>query len=359
MVDRTTHLWRYTNPEAFLAPVAAPAAPIDARVSAEALRAGVLVLPLDDCPVALDRLGKAVPADHGPFEARNLAEWNTGVAVLVPRNVALAEPLRLVFDAGARTYLPRVVVLAGEGSEVTLHEEHTGGGEGVVVIGVTELFAAPGARVTHAVTHRWGPGTHAHLTSRLVLERDAHGVTALASVGGDLVKVDAGVVLAGPGSRSEIVSLVAGDGSRHVDVHTVHDHRAGRTWSHVAAKVALAGAARAVYTGLIRIEREARGAEAYQENRNLMLSDRARVDTIPELEILNDEVACTHGATVGPIDQGMLFYLSSRGLSPRDAQGLIVDGFFADAQARLPEGVRLRFAEALQARLATLTTEAA
>jgi Fe-S cluster assembly protein SufD len=359
LVDRSTHLWRYTNPEAFTSPAAAPAAPLRVEASDEARRLGLRVEPLGRCPEALDVLGKAVPAGHGPFEARNLAEWNTGVAVLVPRNVVLKDPVRLVVDAASTIFLPRLVVLAGDGADVTLLEEHVGGGEGAVVIGVTELFAGPGARLTHAISHAWLPGTRAHLTSRLVLDRDANGVTALASTGGQLVKTDVGVVLAGPGARSEIVSLVAADDARHVDVHTVHDHRAGHTWSNVAAKVALAGSSRAVYTGLIRIERDARCAEAFQENRNLMLSARARVDTIPELEILNDEVSCTHGATVAPIDAAMLFYLESRGVDPREAQGLIVDGFFADGLARLPEPARDRLAEVLRARLAELQVEAA
>lgn len=165
-------------------------------------------------------------------------------------------------------------------------------------------------------------------------------------------------MLAGPGAHSEIVSIVAADGARHVDVHTVHDHRASHTRSNVTAKVALAGWARSVYTGLIRIEAQARGCEAFQENRNLRLSDAARADTIPELEILNDEVSCSHGATVGPLDDAERFYLESRGLSPREAERLIVEGFFADALARLPDVARPTLTAAVAAATAALRLEA-
>jgi Fe-S cluster assembly protein SufD len=358
LADRSSHLWRYTSSSAFDAP-AAPSAPTPRVELSEAARAaGVRVRPLADSPEALAVLGQAVPAGHGPLEDRNRSAWNAGLAVLVPAGAVVAEPVRVVFPAAAGT-LPRLVVQVGEGADVMLVEQHEGGGEGVVVVGVSELFAAAGSRVVHAVRHAWQPGTRAHLTSRLVLDRDAVGLSALAAVGGDLVKVDVGAVLAGPGASSEIVSLVAADGSRHVDVHTRHEHRAGRTHSNVVAKASLAGRARSVYTGLIRIEQGARGAEAYQENRNLMLSDTARADTIPELEILNDEVACTHGATVAPVDPAALFYLESRGLAPSDAVQVLVEGFYADALARLPEAVRPWLAVSPSGRLSDLQREAA
>jgi Fe-S cluster assembly protein SufD len=379
---RSTHLWRYTSPGA-LFPTASPfdAPPAPARelpappeggalalvapgqapqvvLSDVAREGGLRVLPLADVPGLADHLGLAVPAEHGPLEALSLAAWNAGVAVVVPRGLALAGPVVLRLEANASTSAPRVLVLAGDDSEVVVIEEHLGGGEGASVVGVSELFAGPAARLTHALVQQWSPGTRAHLTSRLILERDAVGVTALAALGGNLVKVDAGASLVGAGARSEIVSLVAADGARHVDVHTVHDHLAGRTWSNVVAKVVLAGWARSVYTGLIRIAEQARGCEAFQENRNLMLSDAARADTIPELEILNDEVSCSHGATVGPLDDAQRFYLESRGLSPREAERLIVDGFFADALARLPEGARPLVTAAVVAAVSALRLEA-
>lgn len=358
MVDRSTHLWRYTSPDLFEAGDVAPASAPTFHLSPSAAARGVRVLPLHECREAQDVLGRAVPAEHGPFEARNLAGWSRGLAVRVPRGVVLDEPVRLVHPATAGA-LPRTVVLAGEGAEVAILERHVGGGPGVVVIAVAELFAAPGARITHALAADWEPGTRAHLTSRLVLDRDASGHTALVAAGGDVVKVDAGTVLAGPGAHSEIVSLVRADGTRHVDVHTLHEHRAGRTRSNVIAKAALAGRSRSVYTGLIRIDPGARGAEAYQENRNLMLSDTARADTIPELEILNDEVQCTHGATVSPVDAAARFYLESRGLSPRQAEQVLVDGFHADALEHVPSPVRADLVRLLAAGPALARQEAA
>ena len=133
-----------------------------------------------------------------------------------------------------------------------------------------------------------------------------------------------------------------------MDHHTEHLHEAGKTHSNLDFKVALTGAARSAYTGMIRIARHAGGSEAYQENRNLLLSEDARAESIPELEILTDDVRCSHGATVAPLDDEQLFYLKSRGLPHSQAMRLIVYGFLDQTLQRLPEATRERI-EALVA----------
>jgi Fe-S cluster assembly protein SufD len=131
----------------------------------------------------------------------------------------------------------------------------------------------------------------------------------------------------------------------------VHRHTSGHTWSNIDFKAAVTDRARSAYTGLIRIERDAGASEAFQENRNLLLSERARADTIPELEILTDDVSCSHGATAAPVDPEQLFYLQSRGLTAREALRQVVRGFVEPTLALMPEGLRAEIEKLIEARL--------
>ena len=173
----------------------------------------------------------------------------------------------------------------------------------------------------------------------------------LAALGSSISKVNCGSLLTGKGAESNIFGLAIGDGKQHFDHRTVHEHQAGHTHSDLKFKVALRDKAHSVYTGLIRIDEEAAFCEAYQENRNLILSPDAKAETIPELEILNNEVRCSHGATVGRIDDLEVFYLESRGISRTEAIRLIVSGFVGPIADRLPEVVRDRLRDVIISRL--------
>ncbi len=376
--DRVRHLWRYTDPAALLPrtwelaaalhlDAAAPAGPgtdgapgvvlgadgsVDADAAARA--SGVQLLPLAQAGVELNRVGAAVPAAHGLLEALNAAAWTGGLLVRIPRRTVTAAPLRVRVPAAAGLSLPRLLIVAESGAEATVIEEHSGGADGGRVLGVSELFVEPGARLSHVLVQRWAGGVSGHLTLRARLERDAELRMALAALGGERAKLDLGAVLAGEGARSELAGVVLGEGRQHLDHHTLHEHRAGRTWSNLDFKAVLTGRARSVYTGLIRIEKGAPGSEAYQENRNLLLSERCRADTIPELEILTDEVTCTHGATAAPVDPEQLFYLRSRGLPGAEALRLVVRGFLEATLRRLPAALRDELEVLIAARLAAL-----
>ncbi|MGC8915969.1 MAG: Fe-S cluster assembly protein SufD [Thermoanaerobaculum sp.] len=372
--DRARHLWRFTNPERFLldrdllelGPTPAPppwrldeelaaaalltgATTEVVYLSEEAQRAGVVVAPLADA-AAETHLGKAVPPTHGFLEALNAAAFRPAVVVMVPPRVRLAHPIRLRVVAGAFT-LPRILVVLGEGASAEIVEGHVGGSEGSRVVGVIEVFVGEGGEVRYDLVQRWGPGTVGHLTSRIVLRENAKGQVALASFGGELTKVDTGVILAGRGAEVETYGVTLGSGSQHFDHHTEHIHAASQTHSNLDFKVALAGKARSVYTGLIRIEEHAATCEAYQENRNLLLSEEARAESIPELEILNEDVRCTHGATVAPLDEEQVFYLKSRGIPHHQAVRLIVYGFLDQTLSRLPEKSRERIEALVAGRL--------
>ena len=375
--DRARHLWRYTNPARFL-PESDPTAlaPMDVgppwrldeplsvaallaggalrvvEVDAKARKAGVAVEDLHRAAVS-GLLGSIVPPDHGFLEAVNTAAWRGGVLVRVPDGVELQHPIRLRLVAGAPT-LPRVLVVAGRGSSFEVIEGHVGGERGAGhVVGVTEVLVGDGANVRYGLVQRWEQGVIGHLTARARVLAGARFQMSLASFGGSLFKADVGAFLAGEGAAVETYGVAMGGDAQHFDHHTEHIHEVGRTHSNLDFKVALTGSGRSAYTGMIRIAPGAAGAEAYQENRNLLLSAEARAESIPELEILTDDVRCSHGATVAPVDPEQLFYLESRGIPRLQAMRVIVYGFLDQTLARLPQTTRDRIAALVAARLHT------
>jgi Fe-S cluster assembly protein SufD len=374
--SRSRHLWRYSNPARFLpvvdpsatAPTAAsPAWRLDEPLAGAAIvaggavrmigwdeaarRAGVTVEDLHHAPAP--ELGETVPPEHGFVEAINTAAWRGGVLVRVPPGVILEHPIRLRFVAGAAgtTSVPRVLVVIGAGSAVEIVEGHLEGGDGALVLGVSEVLVGEGATLRYGLVQRWDAGVTGHLTLRAHLEADAKAQLSLASFGGTQYKLDIGATLAGKGAEVETYGVGMGADAQRFDHHTEHVHLAPNTRSNLGFKVAMTGASRSAYTGLIRIAKDAPGCEAYQENRNLLLSGKARADSIPELEILNEDVRCSHGATMSRIDSEQLFYLQSRGLPRMQAVRLIVYGFLGQTLARLPQVTRERIEAFIAARL--------
>ena len=374
--SRSRHLWRYSNPARFL-PAADPSASAPTAVSPawrldeplagaaivaggavrmigwdEAARqAGVIVEDLHHAPAA--ELGTLVPPEHGFVEAINAAAWRGGILVRVPPGVTLEHPIRLRFVAGGAgtTSVPRVLVVIGAGSSVEIVEGHLEGGDGARVLGVSEIHVGEGATLRYGLVQRWDPGVVGHVTVRSRLAAGAKAQLSLASFGGAHFKLDIGATLAGEGAEVETYGVAMGADAQRFDHHTEHVHLAPRTRSNLGFKVAMTGSSRSAYTGLIRIAKDAPGCEAYQENRNLLLSTAARADSIPELEILNEDVRCSHGATMSRIDDDQLFYLQSRGLAQRQAVRLIVFGFLGKTLARLPQATRERIEAFIAARL--------
>jgi Fe-S cluster assembly protein SufD len=379
--DRARHLWRYTNPDLFV-PRVDPTLPSATAVSTAwklegprsaaavvaagathlveldetARAAGVTIRDLHAAGDAAVLLGQAVPASHGFVEAINAAAWAGGVWVDVPGGVTLEEPVRLRIVAGraGSVTLPRVLVRVGAGARAEIVESHVHGDEAdSQVLGVTEILAEESSQVRYSLVQRWLPGVRGHLTLRARLQRAATLQLVLASFGGGTTKADVGAVLDGEGAQVETFGVAMGGGSQEMDHHTEHLHHAPHTRSNLDFKVALTQSARSAYTGMIRIIGGAGGSEAYQENRNLLLSPEARAESIPELEILTDDVRCSHGATVAPLDPEQLFYLQSRGLAPGQATRLVVYGFLDQTLRRLPETSRERIEALIAERLHT------
>ena len=355
---RAQHLWRYTDP-ARLMPGSLPlagAGPGDPVAAPTGVRVAPLASALGEAGVR-ERFATLSNEGTGKFEALNLARSGDGVLVSISAGARPAKPIQIVHgrpgaDAGALS-CPRVLVNVGEGAEASVVEEFgTGGWSPSLVHSVTEVFLAPGARLVHSVVNAFGDRVRAHLVHRARLERGASLTLVSVGLGGDLVKVDASSVLAGEHARSEVLGLSFGTGRQHMDSHFFQDHAAPRTSSDLLVKSALGDRARASYTGQLRIAGDAPGSEAHQENRNLLLSEQARADSIPELEILTHEVQCSHAAATGPVDPAMLFYLRSRGLDERRALNAIVEGFLEPVLARVPgETLQASLREAAARRL--------
>lgn len=297
--------------------------------------------------------GWSAGLDFRKFEALNLARFCGGRFLHVPRGVKVQEPVMLSFahDPKAPFAFPRVLVVVEDGAEATVVEEHTGGGR-TSSIAFSRACVGQGASLRYFYVQTLEAGAAHFWHQGIDLSRDSRLEHSSALLGASVHKSLLDVRLAGPGARSELYGAVFGSGSQLFDPRTVQDHRAPFTTSDLLYRAALKDRARSIYTGLVRVEQEARGTEAYQQNNNVLLSNGARADSTPVLEILTDEVRCKHGATVGPMNPEEIFYLQSRGLSLQEATRMLLLGFLDPVLGRLPsEALRKRLTAYIAERL--------
>lgn len=374
---RAQHLWRYTDPEEFEPRVdpfeigSGGTAGLEPPVGVSPVQVMTFEEAARRAPDMLFQVaGALVGPEFGRFEALNAATFRKGVLVRVPRNAEIERPILLRTLLGQGSFeATRVAVVLEDGASATVIDELAGGfAEGTAASGggarnarsaqqlyhVAEVVVGDGARLNYVAVERLGRRTALHLTHRARVGRNAAYRPVLASFGGALAKLDLGASLEGTGAESEMAGFLCGIERQRFDHHTTHHHLAAHTRSNLDFRTVLKDRARSAYTGLIRIETAAPFSEAYQENRNLLLSEQCRADSIPELEIMTQEVQCKHGATVGPLDAGQLFYLRSRGLAEADAIRLIVEGHFEGILKRLPEATREPLHALLVDRLRTL-----
>jgi Fe-S cluster assembly protein SufD len=302
--------------------------------------------------IVLRHLGTLVGASDR-FTAENAARFAGGALIHVPAGVALALPLHLSFaipEDGARTTF-RVLVVADAHAKVTIVEEHAGGAAGYLN-GVVEIVVGDGAEVDYVRTQDLHRDTVHFTTARAEIGRDAALRWTAIDLGGRIGKARMESLLSGPGSSVRVTGLYALDGDQHLDLDTTQEHAAPHATSDLAFKGVLQGHSRSVWRGIIRVDKGAQKTDAFQENRNMLLSPHAHADSIPGLEILANDVRCTHAATIGQVDRELLFFLMARGFTSIDATRLIVQGFFADALERVAdETVRERLEAALTARV--------
>jgi Fe-S cluster assembly protein SufD len=306
-----------------------------------------------------DALGKAVPSSDGKFAALAAALTEDGVIVLVPAHVHAAQPLHSLLWApgGAAANFSRVLVVLGEGSSLTfLHESAspTEPDAEALHAGIVELHVGAGAKLTFVEIQNWGQHVWNFTHERALIQRDGSIDWIFAAVGSLLTKNFSELSLDGQGANGRMSGFFFADGRQHLDHDTQQNHMAPNTTSDLLFKGALVDRSRSVWQGMIHVAPGAKKSDGYQANRNLLLSKHARADSIPGLEILADDVRCTHGATVSQLEQDPIFYLMTRGLPRKDAERLAVEGFFASILDRVPlEAVKARFRQMIEAKFAS------
>jgi len=316
---------------------------LDAGLEAE----GVIFSDLDSAvrehPELVQKFyGSVVATDENKFSALHYALWNSGVFVYVPRNVVIEQPLQTVVAQREGKYagLHHTIVATDQGAAATLAEDFIGADDGMQD-SVVELAAGPNSRLHYLHLQNLADSAWNFSTQRMQLNRDALLRYFIGSWGSRLTKAWLNMELNGVGSHGELLGLYFPGGRQHLDHHTNQLHKSAQATSDLLIKGALKDRARSVYQGYIKVYPGAQKTNAYQANRNLMLSHNARADSIPGLEIEADDVRCTHGATAGQVPDEYIFYLMARGLSRSNAERMIVQGFFEEVLNRIPvEGVR-------------------
>jgi Fe-S cluster assembly protein SufD len=297
-------------------------------------------------------LGKIVRPDEGKFAALAAALSQRGVFVYVPRGVQVEEPLHSVlWGPGVNlAYFSHILVYLEEGASLTyVHEASSPTEEGQTLhAGIVEIYVGSGANLRFVELQSWGEHVWNFSHERVHVDRDANLDWIFGALGSHLTKNFSELDLIGQGATGRMSGFYFTDGVQHLDHDTQQNHLAPHTTSDLLFKGALKDKSRSVWQGMIYVAPGAQKTDGYQANRNLVLSPAARADSIPGLEILADDVRCTHGATVGKIDAEQVFYLRSRGMPYADAERLIVEGFFDPIMQRIAfEGVRSRFQQAI------------
>jgi Fe-S cluster assembly protein SufD len=283
---------------------------------------------------------QAVPVNFGKFEALHAAYWQGGTFLYVPKNVSVELPFRsfsIATEPGGSIFTHTLVVLE-EGAEAFLVDAYRSETQEAqsLASGVVELFIGKGSQLRYVQLQDWGRHAWNFMTERTILGNDATLNSLHVSLGSKFTKNSIGSHLRGQNSLAEMLGIFFADGDQFFDHHTWQLHEAPYATSDLEFKGALKDSARSVYSGLIKVEEGAQKTDAYQQNRNLVLSRTARADSIPNLEIAANDVRCTHGATVSQVVPEHIFYLQARGIPYTEAQKLIVEGFFRPVIDRIP-----------------------
>ena len=305
-------------------------------------------------PQLLEKIyGKVVRSDEGKFAAMAAALAYSGVFVYIPRGVSLEDPLHSVLWGPGKglAYFSHILVYLEEGSSLTyLHEASSPSEQGGQTLhaGLVEIHVGPEANLRFVELQSWGKDVWNFSHERVHVDRGANLDWIIGALGSHLTKNFSELDLAGEGATGRMSGFYFTNGVQHLDHDTQQNHLAPHTTSDMLFKGALKDRSRSVWQGMIYVAPGAQKTDGYQANRNLVLSPHAHADSIPGLEILADDVRCTHGATVGKVDAEQVFYLQSRGIPSEEAERLIVEGFFDPIMQRIAfEGVRNRFQQSI------------
>ena len=300
-------------------------------------------------------LQRTIAPDHDKFSALQAACWSGGTLLYVPRGVVVDEPFHAFsMLTNQAVDLGHVIVVMEEDSEATLLCESTSAGDvaGGLHCGAVELILGPRSRLRFVELQNWDHRVWHFAHQKAVVQRDASIQWTIGALGGRLAKVNQTVSLVGEGAQSQVNGTMFTEGTQQLSYHTLQHHEAPSCRSDFLYKAALQDKSRTVWRGMIKVDKEAQKTDGYQRNDNLLLSSRARADSIPGLEIEADDVRCTHGSTTGRVDDELVFYAQSRGYTRKEAIRMIVTGFFQQIFDRITiDSVRQALGQAIARRV--------
>ncbi|MFI5269222.1 MAG: Fe-S cluster assembly protein SufD, partial [Chloroflexota bacterium] len=309
-----------------------------------AIPAGVIFTTLEDAITRHPDLVREHLAKHdGKFLSLNAALWAGGAFVYVPPDVQVEMPLVASFGEGAEAVFPRTLIVVDRGASLVYIDCFAGAGSSILGMKAgaaaaahlssasTHIVVKDGAKLSYVSLQERGQQTWHFSTERAVIGRDAKVDLVIAALGGLVSKSYVETILTGPGGEASLVGVVLTDGQQHIDHQTLQEHLAPHTTSNLLLKSAVKGYSQSIFSGLVRMPREAQQSDAFQEARALLLSEHAKADAIPKLEIVASDVRCTHAGAIGQVDAEQKFYLMSRGIPEDEAERLIVTGFFEPA----------------------------
>jgi len=303
-------------------------------------------------------VGQTVKPEEGKFAALAGALGQNGVVLYIPKGLHVEQPLNsLLWGPGVNiAHLSHILIWVDEGASVTyIHEAASPDEKGPAMhCGIVEIKVSDSASLRFVELQSWGRHVWNFSHERISVGRNGNLDWIFGAIGSRLTKNFSELDLVGEGATGRMSGFYFTDGNQHLDHDTQQNHLAPHTTSDLLFKGALKGNSRSVWQGMIYVAVGAEKTDGYQANRNLILSPNARADSIPGLEILADDVRCTHGATVGKLEQEPLFYLKTRGIPDKEAERLLVEGFFDPIMQRIPfEGVRSRFQQAIHEKTAS------
>jgi Fe-S cluster assembly protein SufD len=326
--------WRYTDVAAIRESAfvcgAEPLQPVRLPAGARSLDFSEA---LKTFPELLEKhLGRYAESEKNPFTALNTALFQGGTFIRIPEGVVLKEPVRVVHSASSDkigvVFHPRALILMGKGSKAAVVETYAAGnGKNYFTNAVTEIVLEEGARMEHCRVQQESSEAFHVAATQVVQGRESSFVSFSLSTGARLMRSDCRMALSGEGASCELNGLYLGDRDQLLDQQTFVDHQKPDGKSGQFFKGLLAGNSRGVFRGHVMVRQDAQRTDAHQTNKNLLLSDTAKVDTQPQLEILADDVKCSHGAAVGQLQEDALFYLRSRGIGEKDAGRILAQGF--------------------------------
>ena len=298
---------------------------------------------------------RAVSPDIDRFSALHAAFWSSGVVLYVPRGVVIEKPLHSIAgmtDGGSD--FGHTLVILEDGAEATLLSELASPdvNAGGLHCGAIELIVGDQAHLRYVNLQDWGQGVWHFAHQKALVGKDSSIQWTVGALGSRLSKVNQHVALTGEGASCQVNGVMFTENKQHLSYHTLQQHEKPHCVSDFLYKAALQDASRTVWRGMIKVDQEAQKTDGYQRNDNLLLSTKARADSIPGLEIEADDVRCTHGSTSGKVDEELIFYARSRGFSRKEAIQMIVTGFFQKVFDRITiESVREALGRAIARRV--------